>query len=229
MGAQLAQGSRHQDQRHRRRRHHHRHRAGARPSSPKACKNVAAGANPMLLKRGIEQGRRGHRRRAQASMATPVTDRERDRPGRRHLRRRRGDRRADRRGDGARSARTASSPSKSRRASSFETEYVEGMQFDRGYISPYFVTNPERMEAVLDEPYILITDKKICRRSPTSCRCSRRCSRSARTSSSSPRTSTARRWPPWSSTSCAAPSTSWPSRRRASATAARRCSRTSPS
>ncbi|HUE75297.1 MAG TPA: chaperonin GroEL, partial [Chloroflexota bacterium] len=43
----------------------------------------------------------------------------------------------------------------------FETEYVEGMQLDRGYISPYFVSNPERMEAALDEPYILITDKKI--------------------------------------------------------------------
>jgi chaperonin GroEL len=43
----------------------------------------------------------------------------------------------------------------------FETEYVEGMQLDRGYISPYFVTNPERMEAELEEPYILITDKKI--------------------------------------------------------------------
>jgi chaperonin GroEL len=42
-----------------------------------------------------------------------------------------------------------------------ETEYVEGMNFDRGYISPYFVTNPERMEAVVDDPYILITDKKI--------------------------------------------------------------------
>ena len=35
------------------------------------------------------------------------------------------------------------------------------MQIDRGYISAYFVTNPERMEAELDEPYILITDKKI--------------------------------------------------------------------
>jgi chaperonin GroEL len=43
----------------------------------------------------------------------------------------------------------------------FETEYVEGMQFDRGYISPYFVTDTNRMEAVLDEPHILITDKKI--------------------------------------------------------------------
>jgi chaperonin GroEL len=43
----------------------------------------------------------------------------------------------------------------------FETEYVEGMQFDRGYISPYFVTNADRMEAVTEDPYILITDKKI--------------------------------------------------------------------
>jgi chaperonin GroEL len=43
----------------------------------------------------------------------------------------------------------------------YETEYVEGMQFDRGYISPYFITNAERMETVLEDPYILITDKKI--------------------------------------------------------------------
>ena len=43
----------------------------------------------------------------------------------------------------------------------FETEYVEGMQFDRGYISPYFITNPERMETVIEDPFILITDKKI--------------------------------------------------------------------
>jgi chaperonin GroEL len=40
-------------------------------------------------------------------------------------------------------------------------EIVEGLQFDRGYISPYMITNPERMEAVLEDPYILITDKKI--------------------------------------------------------------------
>jgi chaperonin GroEL len=43
----------------------------------------------------------------------------------------------------------------------FETEYTEGMQIDRGYLSPYFVTNPERMEAELDDPFVLITDKKI--------------------------------------------------------------------
>ncbi len=43
----------------------------------------------------------------------------------------------------------------------FETEFVEGMKFDRGYISPYFITNPDRMETVIDDPYILITDKKI--------------------------------------------------------------------
>ena len=48
-------------------------------------------------------------------------------------------------------------------AKSMETtlDIVEGMQFDKGYISPYFVTNPEKMEAVLDEPFILINEKKI--------------------------------------------------------------------
>ena len=40
-------------------------------------------------------------------------------------------------------------------------DVVEGMQFDRGYVSPYFVTNAERMEATFENPYILITDKKI--------------------------------------------------------------------
>ena len=43
----------------------------------------------------------------------------------------------------------------------FETEYVEGMQFDRGYVSAYFVTDTNRMEAILEDPYVLITDKKI--------------------------------------------------------------------
>ena len=43
----------------------------------------------------------------------------------------------------------------------FETEYVEGMQFDRGYLSPYFITSTDKMEAVINEPYILIHEKKI--------------------------------------------------------------------
>jgi chaperonin GroEL len=47
------------------------------------------------------------------------------------------------------------------RGINFEVEYVEGMQIDKGYISPYFVTNAEKMEASLENPYILITDKKI--------------------------------------------------------------------
>lgn len=47
------------------------------------------------------------------------------------------------------------------RSQTSEVEYIKGMQFDRGYISPYMVNDPERMEAVLSNPYILITDKKI--------------------------------------------------------------------
>jgi chaperonin GroEL len=43
----------------------------------------------------------------------------------------------------------------------FETEYVEGMQFDRGYLSSYFITDSESMEAAIEEPYVLIHDKKI--------------------------------------------------------------------
>ena len=43
----------------------------------------------------------------------------------------------------------------------YEQEFVEGMEIDRGYISPYFVSNPERMESEIEDPYILITDKKV--------------------------------------------------------------------
>ncbi|MCZ2112213.1 MAG: chaperonin GroEL, partial [Dehalococcoidia bacterium] len=43
----------------------------------------------------------------------------------------------------------------------FETEFVDGLQLDRGYVSPYFVTNSDRMEAVIENPHIIITDKKI--------------------------------------------------------------------
>ncbi|MCZ6546306.1 MAG: chaperonin GroEL [Chloroflexi bacterium] len=122
-------------------------------------RNVAAGANPMALKRGLEHAREQLSTHIQKN-ATRVTTREQmaqvaaisaadpavgeligevmEKVG------------ADgvitvEEGQGIRN----------------EVEYVDGMQFDRGYISPYFVTNPERMESIIDDPYILITDKKI--------------------------------------------------------------------
>jgi len=47
------------------------------------------------------------------------------------------------------------------KSTTIELEISEGMRFEKGFISPYFITNPERMEAILENPYILITDKKI--------------------------------------------------------------------
>src|SRR5438067_2332740 len=122
-------------------------------------KNVTAGANPLLLKRGIERG-------VQAvvdnlkTMSTPVADQTKiaqvaaisaadDEIGRLI---------ADVMDKVGKDGVITVEESKTLK---FETEYVEGMQFDRGYISAYFITDSQRMEAVLDEPYILITDKKI--------------------------------------------------------------------
>ena len=122
-------------------------------------KNVTAGANPMLLKRGIEAGRDAIVQ-AIKDMATPVSGKSgiaqvasisaadkiigdliaevMDKVGK----------------DGVITVEES-------KGLEFETEYVEGMQLDRGYLSPYFVTNSERMEAEMEDPYILITDKKI--------------------------------------------------------------------
>jgi len=122
-------------------------------------KNVAAGANPMLIKRGIEKATKAvvDSIKAQAKEITKkediahvaaisANDREigeliaevMDKVGK----------------DGVITVEEG-------KGLGFEVEYVEGMQFDRGYISPYFITDPERMEAVIEEPYILIHDKKI--------------------------------------------------------------------
>src|SRR5512133_3507364 len=123
-------------------------------------KNVAAGANPMLLKRGIEKGtavlveeikkmakqvkgKEDIAHVASISAADPeignlLAD-VMDKVGK----------------DGVITV------EESKTGIAFETEYVEGMQIDRGYVTPYFVTNPERMEAVLENVYILLTDKKI--------------------------------------------------------------------
>jgi len=122
-------------------------------------KNLAAGANPMLLKRGIEAASKAvsdaiieqaidiTTKEEIANVATiSAQDREigeliaevMDKVGK----------------DGVITVEES-------RGLEFETEYVEGMQFDRGYISPYFVTDSENMEASIEEPYVLVHDKKI--------------------------------------------------------------------
>ena len=122
-------------------------------------KNVAAGANPMLIKRGIEKATQAIVEAIKEQSRNLVTkdeianvaaisanDKEigeliaevMDKVGK----------------DGVITVEES-------KGLAFETEYVEGMQFDRGYISPYFITNPEAMQAELEDPYILIHDKKI--------------------------------------------------------------------
>jgi len=122
-------------------------------------KNLAAGANPMLLKRGIEAATRAAVEHIQ-SMATPVQGRE----DIAHIAtisaadREIGDLIADVMEKVGKDGVITVEES---RGLKFETEFVEGMEFDRGYISAYFVTDTEHMVAQIDEPYILITDKKI--------------------------------------------------------------------
>ena len=123
-------------------------------------KNVTAGANPMELKRGIDraveavveqlktlsQPTAGKKEIAQVGTISANNDKEignliaeaMEKVGK----------------DGVITVEEA-------RGLETTLETVEGMQFDRGYLSPYFVTDPEKMEAVLDDPYILIHDKKI--------------------------------------------------------------------
>ena len=122
-------------------------------------KNIAAGANPMALKRGIEKGVVALRG-AVEDMATPVE-------GRTQIAQvaslsahdeEMGDLIADVMEKVGKDGVITVEESK---GLSYEQEFVEGMQIDRGYISPYFITDQERMESGIDDPYILITDKKI--------------------------------------------------------------------
>jgi chaperonin GroEL len=122
-------------------------------------KNVAAGADPMAMKHGIELAVSRARDQIKA-MATPVE-------GRAQIAQV-ASLSAHEAGIGDLIAEVMEKVGKDgvitveeSRGLAYEVEYVEGMQVDRGYISPYFVTNSERMESALDDPYILITDKKI--------------------------------------------------------------------
>ncbi|MDP6420537.1 MAG: chaperonin GroEL [SAR202 cluster bacterium] len=122
-------------------------------------KNIAAGANPMALKRGIEKGVVALRA-AVEDMSTPVE-------GRTQIAQvaslsahddEMGNLIADVMEKVGKDGVITVEESK---GLSYEQEFVEGMQIDRGYISPYFISDQERMESSIDDPYILITDKKI--------------------------------------------------------------------
>ena len=114
----------------------------ARAMVREGLKNVAAGANPMDLKRGIEAAVTAAVA-AIADMAVDVDDKEQiaeamDKVGK----------------DGVITVEESNT-------FGIETDFVEGMRFDKGYISPYFVTDPERMEAVLEDPYVLLVSSKV--------------------------------------------------------------------
>ncbi len=122
-------------------------------------KVVTAGSNPMMLKRGLDRGVEAVVD-AISKMATPV----RDRADIAHV----ASISAADREIGELIAEVMERVGKDgvitveeSKGIAFEKEYTEGMQIDRGYISGYFITNTERQEAELDDPYILITDKKI--------------------------------------------------------------------
>jgi chaperonin GroEL len=122
-------------------------------------RNIAAGANPMLLKRGLEKGGAAvveaikadaKEVKGKAEIAQIATISAADETIGQLI--------ADVMDKVGREGVITVEESKGLQ---FETEFVEGMQIDRGYISAYFVTNADRMEAVIEDPYILITDKKI--------------------------------------------------------------------
>jgi chaperonin GroEL len=122
-------------------------------------KNVTAGANPMALKRGIEKSVEAIVEELK-KISTPIKGKEQiaQVAGLSAHDEEIGDLIADVMEKVGKDGVITVEESKGIK---FETEFVEGMQFDRGYISAYFITNADRMEATIEDPYILITDKKI--------------------------------------------------------------------
>jgi chaperonin GroEL len=122
-------------------------------------KNVAAGANPMLLKQGIDL--------ATSKVVEQIKAMAKEVQGRDEIAQVASISAADKEiGDliadvMEKVGKDGVITVEQSRGVQFETEYTEGMQFDRGYISAYFVTNTERMVAEIEDPFVLITDKKI--------------------------------------------------------------------
>jgi chaperonin GroEL len=131
----------------------------ARAMVRQGMKNVAAGANPMALKRGIEK--------AVAATVEHIGKQARDVDGKDDIAHVATISAADRAiGDTIAEAfekvgKDGVITVEESQTFGIELEFVEGMQFDKGYISPYFVTDPDRMEAVYEDPYILLVGKKI--------------------------------------------------------------------
>ena len=122
-------------------------------------KNVAAGANPLALKRGIDKGVRAVVKGIK-KMAIPISQKEKIAQVATvaALNRQIGEMIAEVISEVGKDGVVTVEESK---RLGLEKEVVKGLQFDNGYISPYMVTDTERMESVLEDPYILVTDKKI--------------------------------------------------------------------
>jgi chaperonin GroEL len=131
----------------------------ARAMVHEGMRNVAAGANPMALKRGIEKG--------VAAAIEHIAKHARDVEGREDMAHVASISAADPAiGDTIAEAfekvgKDGVIQVEESQTFGTEIEFVEGMQFDKGYISPYFMTHPDRMEAILEDPYILLVGKKI--------------------------------------------------------------------